>query len=47
MISEILKLCDDKEVDPEEVCTKFKVNTLTELTTEQMNKCVSALERKE
>ena len=47
MISEILKLCDDKGVDPEEVCTKFKVNTLTELTTEQMNKCIGALERKE
>ena len=47
MISEILKLCDDKGVDPEEVCNKFKVNTLTELTTEQMNKCIGALERKE
>lgn len=47
MISEILKLCDDKGVDPEEVCTKFKVNTLTELTTEQMNKCITALEKKE
>ena len=47
MISEILKLCDEKGVDPEEVCTKFKVNALTELTTEQMNKCIGALERKE
>lgn len=47
MISEILKLCDEKNVDPEEVCAKFKVNTLTKLTTEQMNKCIGALERKE
>ena len=47
MISEILKLCDEKNVDPEEVCEKLKVNTLTELTTEQMNKCIKALERKE
>jgi hypothetical protein len=46
MISEILKLCDDKGVDPEEVCSKFKVNTLTELTTEQMNKCITALKKK-
>ena len=47
MISEILKLCDEKGVDPEEVCNKLKVDTLTELTTEQMNKCIKALERKE
>lgn len=46
MISEILKLCDEKNVDPEEVCTKFKVNTLTELTTDQMNKCITALKKK-
>jgi hypothetical protein len=46
MISEILKLCDEKGVDPEEVCAKFKVNTLTELTTEQMNKCITALKKK-
>ena len=46
MISEILKLCDEKNVDPEEVCNKFKVNTLTELTTEQMDKCITALKKK-
>jgi hypothetical protein len=46
MISEILKLCDEKDVDPEEVCNKFEVDTLTKLTTEQMNKCIIALKKK-
>ena len=46
MISEILKLCDEKDVDPEDVCNKFEVDTLTKLTTEQMNKCITALKKK-
>ena len=45
-ISLILKLCDEKNVDPEEVLEKFKVDSLSNMTTEQLNKCVKALERK-
>lgn len=46
MISNILKLCDEKNVDLEEIKTKFKVDSLSDMTTEQLNKCVKALERK-
>ena len=46
LISEILKLCEEKDVDPEDVCNKFEVDTLTKLTTEQMNKCITALKKK-
>jgi uncharacterized protein (DUF3820 family) len=47
MINNILKLCDEKNVDPEEVLEKFKVDSLSEMTTEQMKKCVVAMQRKE
>lgn len=46
MISKILKLCEEKDVDPEEVLEKFKVNALSDMTTESMKKCISALEKK-
>ena len=47
LTSKILELCDEKNVDPEEVLKKFKVNSISEMSTEQMNKCIEALERKE
>ena len=47
MISEILKLCEEKNVDPEDVCTKFKVDSLRDLSTENMKKCITALQKKE
>lgn len=46
LINEIQKLCDKKNVDLEEVKDKFKVDSLIDMTTEQLNKCVKALERK-
>ncbi len=46
LINEIQKLCDEKVVDLEEVKDKFKVDSLIDMTTEQLNKCVKALERK-
>jgi uncharacterized protein (DUF3820 family) len=46
LINEIQKLCDEKNVDLEEVKDKFKVDSLIDMTTEQLNKCVKALERK-
>lgn len=47
LISEIQRLSDEKNVDLEEVKDKFKVESLTDMTTEQMNKCITALEKKE
>jgi uncharacterized protein (DUF3820 family) len=47
MINNILKLCDEKNVDPEEVLEKFKVDSLSDMTTEQMKKCITALLKKE
>lgn len=46
-INNILMLCDEKNVDPEEVLTKFNVESLKDLTTEQMRKCITALKKKE
>ena len=47
LIDGILKLCDEKDVDPEEVLVKFKVDSLSDMSTEQMNKCITALKKKE
>lgn len=47
MISIIIGLCEEANVDIEEVCEKFNVESLTELTTEQLNKCYQALKKKE
>lgn len=47
LISEIQRLSDEKNVDIEEVKGKFKVESLTDMTTEQMNKCIRALEKAE
>ena len=47
MISIILGLCEETNVDPEEVCKKFKVDSLVDLTTEQMKKCYTALKNKQ
>ena len=47
MISNILKLCDEKNVDPEEVLEKFKVDSLSDMSTDNMKKCIKALEKKE
>ena len=47
MIDKILKLCDEKNVDPEEVLEKFKVESLSDMSTDNMRKCIKALEKKE
>ena len=47
MINNILKLCDEKNVDPEEVLEKFKVESLSDMSTDNMKKCIKALEKKE
>lgn len=46
-IKKILDLSFEKDIDLEEVKAKFNVNDLKELTTEQMKKCISAMEKKE
>lgn len=46
-IDEIQGLSILKNIDLEEVKEKFKVNDLTEMTTEQMKKCIEAMKKKE
>lgn len=46
LIANINDLCLEKDIDIEEVKEKFNVNDLKELTTEQMKKCIVAMEKK-
>ena len=46
-ITEIQRLADEKNIDLEEVKTKFKVESLSDMTTEQMKKCIVAMQKKE
>lgn len=46
-IEEILKVAENKNIDIEEILEKFKVNSLGDMTTEQMKKCIVAMQKKE
>ena len=46
LISKIQNLCDDKDVDLEIVKEKFKVDSLSDMSLDQLKKCVKALEDK-
>lgn len=46
LIAKITDLAFDKDIDLEEVKEKFKVQNLKEMTTEQMKKCIEAMEKK-
>ena len=46
-IETIQKLADEKNIDLEEVKGKFKVDSLTEMSIEQMKKCIVAMQKKE
>lgn len=46
-IETIQKLADEKNIDLEEVKEKFKVDSLTEMSIEQMKKCIVAMQKKE
>ena len=46
-ITEIQRLADEKNIDLEEVKGKFKVDSLSDMTTEQMKKCIVAMQKKE
>lgn len=46
-IETIQKLADEKNIDLEEVKEKFKVDSLTDMTIEQMKKCINAMQMKE
>ena len=46
-IETIQKLADEKNIDLEEVKEKFKVDSLTDMTIEQMKKCIVAMQKKE
>ena len=45
-IETIQKLADEKNIDLEEVKGKFKVDSLTEMSIEQMKKCIVAMQKK-
>lgn len=45
-IKKILDLTIEKDIDLEKIKERFKVNDLKEMTTEQMKKCISAMEKK-
>ena len=47
LLDAIQKLAIEKEIDLEEIKTKFKVDSLTDMTTEQMKKCIIAMQKKE
>jgi uncharacterized protein (DUF3820 family) len=46
-MTEILRLADEKKIDLEEITTKFKVDGISDMTTEQMKKCIVAMQKKE
>lgn len=46
LLGRIQDLSIEKDIDLEEVKNKFKVNDLTEMSIEQMKKCVIAMEKK-
>lgn len=45
-IETIQKLADEKSIDLEEVKGKFKVDSLTDMSIEQMKKCIVAMQKK-
>lgn len=47
LINDIIQLSNEVDVDLEEICEKFKVDSLGDMTTEQMKKCITALKKKE
>ena len=46
LINRIMTLSREKSVDPETICEKFGVEDIKDLTIEQMEKCITALEKK-
>ena len=46
LINEIQNLSIEKDIDLDKVKTKFKVDSLSDMTTEQLHKCVNAMKRK-
>lgn len=46
LLGKIQDLSIEKDIDLEEVKNKFKVNDLTEMSIEQMKKCIIAMEKK-
>ena len=47
LITQILELAQEKDIDIEEIHSKFKVNDLQEMTISQMKKCIEAMNKKE
>ena len=47
LLSDMQDIAMDKNIDIEEIKTKFKVDSLSDMTTEQMKKCITAMKKKE
>lgn len=47
LINRIMTLSREKSVDPETICEKFGVEDIKDMSIEQMEKCITALEKKE
>lgn len=46
LLSDMQDIAMDKNIDIEEIKTKFKVDSLSDMTTEQMKKCIVAMKKK-
>ena len=46
LIPRIMELAQEKDIDIEKIKTKFKVDSLSDMTTEQLNKCIKAMKKK-
>ena len=47
LITQIQDIAQEKNIDIEEIKTKFKVDSLQDMTIDQMKKCITAMKKKE
>ena len=47
LIDEIMRLSQEKDIDIEEICEKFKVESLSDMTTDNMKLCIEKMKEKE
>lgn len=47
LINEMMRLTHEKNIDIEEIYEKFKVDSISNMSIDQMNKCIEAMKKKE
>lgn len=47
LINEMMQLTHEKNIDLEEIYEKFKVDSISNMSIDQMNKCIEAMKKKE